>query len=874
MATPIQQYREKFGSQNPKSPVKLTPLQEYRKKRFPVRNDITNAFSGRTSNRSLKTSGGLYNIAVRNGLKPQADKIVALNQGEETKKIFSGGRISDIFDVLNALDYGVVGVLKGKSFSEGIKTRQSFSDPDSLGADGIPGAIVGLALDIAVDPLTYAGGLGVLPKVSKLVGLTKLARGAKALTFGKRVTKAIDTGSDVAKSYEAVEGGTRLGKYLATKASYMFGADPIFRETFERSARAVAVGTQNIVKLGKSVAGLAPQTASKILAKDATGRFIRRPLKELVGTLKPEELAPVTKLYQTIDQLGKEAVDLGLLSQSKYEENLGQYIKNAYTEYEQAKNKNIFGMARVGIKGIKKRVEGLTTGRMAELGQIDNPAYLLFKSAFDLTRDVENAKLFRAVSQRFGTEVAQEGFTKLPTGTRLGDLAGKYVPDNMALYLNEIIREAPEGWNLAAQKAVAAFKYSKVILNPATHARNVISNKILNYWKLGMNPLDPRVILAEKEALKEIRPKWLGGLGGVGKWSDEARPLGYDLDTFASQEMRVLLDSPEASAWGKGFGKTWNTVKNKIADIYQAEENEAKLTAYIFNRKYRKLNPEDAWKAAESATFNYAQVTPFVRKLREHILGFPFITFTVKSTPVVAETIVKNPQRVSIVGKIKQSIESLSNRDETDRERASEPGWIKNGFYVKLPGKDSKGRSNYFDLTYILPFGELIAGNFFEGATSRKTGLQETTAETISKKSALFGLVSELVQNEDFYGNRVYNESDPDHKRNGDIMRHVLKAIAPPLISDLLPGGYDDSGERVVRGIRGAITKGDEKNQQRTVLQEMFRMIGAKVQPIDADIQEIYQELNTKKGLQTLLRENGILGEYNINYLKDEDEDE
>jgi len=73
-----------------------------------------------TSKADTSTSQGLYQLAVQSGLQKDADRILASQQGEDTKKIFSGGFISDIFDTLNALQYGVVGVLKGKSFIEGV----------------------------------------------------------------------------------------------------------------------------------------------------------------------------------------------------------------------------------------------------------------------------------------------------------------------------------------------------------------------------------------------------------------------------------------------------------------------------------------------------------------------------------------------------------------------------------------------------------------------------------------------------------------------------------------------------------------------------------------------------------------------------------
>src|SRR3990167_10839291 len=126
------------------------------------------------------TSQGLYNLSIQSGLKDQADKIIAKQLGEAPKQIFSGGFITDIFDVLNAFQYGVVGTLKGKSFLEGVKTRQSFTDEDALGDKGLPGIISGIALDIAFDPLTYIAPATIIKKVPFA---TKLLQGAKELIF-------------------------------------------------------------------------------------------------------------------------------------------------------------------------------------------------------------------------------------------------------------------------------------------------------------------------------------------------------------------------------------------------------------------------------------------------------------------------------------------------------------------------------------------------------------------------------------------------------------------------------------------------------------------------------------------------------------------
>ena len=501
---------------------------------------------------------------------------------------------------------------------------------------------------------------------------------------------------------------------------------------------------------------------------------------------------------------------------------------------------------------------------MKELGQIDNPAYLLFKSMIDLTKDVENAKLFKMVADNFAENIqtvnaitGKAVLKQLPKTQRLGLLAGKFVPENIYGYIQEIAE--PVKYTLG-KKLIADFKFMKVILNPATNVRNVVSNKILNWWRIGMNPADPKVWKSELESIKEIAKP--------GKWINEVKPLGYDRNTMAFNEILSLFDDPQAIGFGKKLGNTWGNIKSKIGKIYQGEENQSKLAAYIFNRKYKNLAPEEAWKLAESATFNYAQVTPFVRKLRTALFGFPFITFTLKATPVAVETMLKYPRRVSVFGKIKNAIENMADIKETDEERASEPPWIRDGFYIKLPIKDKYGRSAYFDLTYIIPFGDLVSGQFIERQVITKKGTKESIPEAMMAKAPAMNFLKEISRNQDFYGNKIWKESDSTEKQLGDLFRHLSKTYLPPLIADQIPGGYNDKGERQWRGFVGTAKKpAQELNQNRTLMEEMLRQVGVKIQPVDADIQSTYQEWNKRKALEKLLIENGILSEFNRTYI-------
>ncbi|MEK7167515.1 MAG: hypothetical protein AAB791_00755, partial [Patescibacteria group bacterium] len=402
------------------------------------------------------------------------------------------------------------------------------------------------------------------------------------------------------------------------------------------------------------------------------------------------------------------------------------------------------------------------------MGEIMEAGYPTAKALVQIKSAVTNAKFFKEVDKLFGKASAAEGFAKLPDARRLGSLAGKHVPKPIFDALNEIIR--PRDATIAKQ-LVAGFKFGKVILNPATHARNIGSNFVLNSFE-GMTPINPKTYSSYFDATKE--------LAKPGKWLKEAKDAGLGMDTFAAREIKDLLLEPSAGFVSKLGSKAKETAE-KLANFYQKEEEFAKLAQFIFQRKSGKTT-EEAWKVAERATFNYAQVTPFIRQLRESLFGFPFITFTYKATPQVAKTLVTHPTRISNIGKLKQAIESQADLKELEKERSVEPDYIRDGFYIKLPVKDKLGRSAYFDLTYVLPFGDLISGQLIERGIYRETGLPEALPGAGLRKTPALNLIRELDTNQDFYGNKVVKESDAIEKQLGDVFRHVTKTYLPPLL--------------------------------------------------------------------------------------------
>jgi len=772
--------------------------------------------------RDLTTVEGLYNTAASVGLKDKADKILE-EKGEDPEKIFSGGIVSDIFDAVNILQYGVAGVLKGKGFQKGVQERESFTKE----AEGIIDTIIGLGIDIAIDPLTYIAPWTVLKKIP---GITKVGK-----TIGK-----------VAKS-------SKIGKWLGRAFVYRFGQDRVYKEIAERSIKNIAVGQRNLMDIVKPLTKLSAKTQRKVSQFRKAGKLSELP-KDVLKKVKPA--------FDELDRLGKEAVEAGLLPDEIWAKNMGKYMPRLYKTKELPvdKGKKILGIfpkkpKRIDMSRFMKRKD-IPDDIRKSLGEIMEAGYPTAKGLVQLNLATEQAKFFKEVAEKWGKKTAKEGFEKLPDTKRLGALANKYVPKPIFDDIQEIIR-IPKEFEKITKPIIAGFKFSKVILNPATHGRNIVSNLILNSWE-GLNPWRLDIY---GEAAKQLAKK--------GKWYKEARKIGLGMDTFAAREIKDILLSPEGMSIGKKLGAKWKNIANKLGNIYQGEEEFAKLAQYIFQRKAGK-SIDEAWRIAERATFNYSQVTPFIRRLRESIWGFPFITFTYKATPQVVKTLMKKPTKISNIGKIKNAIENLSDIKKTKRERLSEPSWVREGFYIKLPIKDKYGRSAYFDLTYIIPFGDVVSGDFWERRVKRETGVQEGIIPAWARKSPLFNTIKELTSNQDFYGNKIWKDGDDLDQQLKDVFRHLTKTYMPPIISDQIPGGYYTKGRLAGKrrpGIIGRLKEVKEGTQFRTLQQEMLRNVGLKVQPIDANIQETYMEWEKKKALQTLLQEAGIIKEFSRYYV-------
>lgn len=427
-----------------------------------------------------------------------------------------------------------------------------------------------------------------------------------------------------------------------------------------------------------------------------------------------------------------------------------------------------------------------------------------------------------------------------------GQLAGKWMhKDTWAM-----LRESTDPTRQIGEPIIQHFKRAKVIWNLSSYPRNAMSAMVQNWWRLGMGPWKLGTYM---DAVKELRSN--------GPILKEMKENGFSLRSGALGE--VLTNYVNDLTLGKSIGGNFVNVKDKLkhvdrlfANTYGHIDNVAKIAAYKYGREVRGWSPEKAMKAAYEATYNYSQVTPFVHQMRRAIWGVPFITFNLKSVELVASTLKHAPHRISVFGKARNALLEAAGV-EGEQEAEVMPEWMKESFMLRLPWKDGEGRSMYFDMSYILPIGAIMNGEYLRNPVGQNPVLQT---------------VKELSQNKTFGGQRIFNEFDDMDQVLSDVFIHVAKLGLPPIFAEQAAKGYDSNGNRVFGNIsmfRDRDTQ-DMGAGERNYYQEAFRLAGVNVTPFDLESKERSFDWNRKRNLQQMLSEEGILKEFVRPYIPED----
>lgn len=535
-----------------------------------------------------------------------------------------------------------------------------------------------------------------------------------------------------------------------------------------------------------------------------------------------------------------EAHDLGIIGEKQYMDHMHDYLARLYGRY--TKGHPLYAesvrlqqeAARITktsynpreVQTFKNKMDrflqrkDLPAEVRSELGEIKDAFYRTWRSMRDVSdyillrrlqttvaknpswfvdyqkgKDLAMFRKVRGMDVPGGREWVYEPMTLSPgekatqwvrvKGREWGPLEGGYMRSDIYDAMKQV-SQLRGWWTKQYAKWLTRWKLTRTVWRPATHARNVLTNFILNdlgglpfYTPGGMKAYKDAASLLMKHSKgqyltkgeREVIDDLIGGgilEGGVVKYelAGSFHKLGTDFDPMRYDDWvhKWISRGPVRK------------IGQKMADYYQNEEIWAKTAKYMWNKK-QGMRTADALDDAMKWTLNYRDVSPALNKLRMTLM--PFATFTFKVFPRLAEAAVTNPIGLAkypiAFHYLQSSALNQMNISEGEWEKLQRmlPNYVMAGYFMPLPFRDSKNRMQFLDLTYILPWGDI--GEFQQNFVGRLV------------QNPVINLYSELRSGTDFAGRPLWYEFEKPWVKGGKLLGHVAQQFMPTFF----PGGTD-----------------------------------------------------------------------------------
>jgi len=648
----------------------------------------------------------LTGYEIPSGIDSNVEGTVGVMEKADTRF----GKMAEALSAPNyAMAQGASAALKGEPILPAMKKGFLLEEPKVFGdvleenmpysfADPTTSAVIqaggGLALDVALDPITYMGGIG------------------------KRVVKGVSKSWEyVSKNNEAVES---LGKLFSNQVG-----STVHKEAYEilsrfenikhsRTGRAV----EEMVQLDKKIKKLAKDTGEDVtVLRSRIVDNVEKRLKSDNETVN--EIASFVK-ERNVAQLAKEQ-DLGLRTGEVIKETSGvDYFIHAVTPdgkkwLEKYGGKEFKGITRnmtdVHASMVHRKYGGMTVSEINDLMRkkgfegeffIKDPARGQAVRDLRHARAVTAAEFYDEMGKTFGRVEATPDLVQVtperlkgmyfePDVAQIIDLHHKAFinPDEV----NKFLRHYDNVQNWWKRWTLGIF--------PAYHARNMAGN-VWNNSLAGVR--NPKVY---KEAYNIQR-------GKTGVIKTVTGDMDYGEVMQLAHERGVLGrgfyggDIPSAVDDAMMKGK-WLTVgsDNKLVrggmKVGKAIEENARLAHFVDKIK-KGMSPDDAARSVKKFLFDYTELTAFEQNVMKRVL--PFYSWSRKNLPLQAEMFLRRPGQQMLPIKFKHEIERLSEKDNPPPE-ANVSEFLKGDYAIRVGGRSEEGTFPYAPLAGYLPWGDL-----------------------------------------------------------------------------------------------------------------------------------------------------------------------
>ena len=538
---------------------------------------------------------------------------------------------------------------------------------------------------------------------------------------------------DISEEIISTTTDTTTGLYETKVTKFSELIEGRVKEALLQRGFAEGEATQMIVRLKESVIPIEGRKGTLKEIKETVKSVVTKTIIQEIERLKTYTPSMMARARGSIVRdINKEITKRGEILERirlHYKMSGKLYLRRAYEKIESEKGFLSKLMGYVSkrprlIKGYDIKRKDLSYLYRKKLGEIKRAPYLVYKGLSEETHDVFMMQMFNKVATNKDWTISPQqlaiinsgkneklifkykDFKPLPVTGKLGKLSGQLVDPYIWDDLNQAVHvtnDTIKAWD----SVLRLWKTGKVVYNPATQCRNMLSNIILADW----GGLPPHRIDIYAHAARDF-------LGKSGYWKEAKKTplLGTE---WAGAEIKQFLAETSGLEKGSFLAKSSTVIRSlldKPGQMYQGIEQFFKLAVFINERKAGRTIKQAA-AHAEKTIFNYLKIPPAIRWAKRWYS--PFITFSFKAMPRFVETIIRKPWKIIKYGIMMFAVGEITRRmygeskEEIEQEKKVLPDYMRKTIlpgqisHLRIPYKDKYGRSKYLDLSFILPWGDI-----------------------------------------------------------------------------------------------------------------------------------------------------------------------
>jgi hypothetical protein len=503
----------------------------------------------------------------------------------------------------------------------------------------------------------------------------------------------------------------------------------------ERAGRLVQITEATARLRDRLIAALPDAESQRLAAKLAKDEPLTEAEQTAVAN-NPAIRATAEYVRQEFMKTADAMVQAGLMD--NHGELYGAYLPRLYRTKEAQAILKKHGLTlrklRLDLSRTKHRQDLPENVRKA-MQEIEGIIYPAVKGYSQENILLANNDFFRQVArdplsaEQPGQKNISSSWKQLPETKALGDLSGKFVHPTIHYDLVQMI-QAPSDFVRYMDVLNKFFKKNKTVRNPATHVKNVQGNYVFRDFG-GMEYATQ--FIWDVKAMREYHRG--------GDLFREAQRHGLFGNDFVAVDLHGLLNIDQPVAPNNLSAAADFTVKlldslrkvdKGMEKAYQLEDSIPRLAYFMWLRATKGYSPADAVKRTFATIPEYSNIAPVADWMRRQWWGPSFISFQASALPVIAKAAIKHPLKMMkylampiIAGEIAAQMlgESQEQRENERREMPPEMRPELGSTYWKMPFRDKYGRTQYLDMTYVLPIlGNLGESGDFFGLSSFVSG--------------------------------------------------------------------------------------------------------------------------------------------------------